>query len=152
MNGPIKCTIRARIGETDALGVVYYGNVFSYFEVARFEFLKALGFKEKELRTFFLNTYVLDARCIFESPIRALDEIEVETTLSELGQKTFKLRYLVSRKGSQEEVAKGYTVGIFVSRNGQSIPIPRWFLDKIGRLNKHPRRPSRRMAQRRGRS
>jgi acyl-CoA thioesterase FadM len=38
-----KCVVYTRIAETDALGVVYYGNVFVYFEVARHEFLKEIG-------------------------------------------------------------------------------------------------------------
>ena len=35
--------IRVRYAETDAAGVVYYGNYLTYFEVVRVELLRALG-------------------------------------------------------------------------------------------------------------
>ena len=35
--------LRVRYAETDAAGVVYYGNYLTYFEVVRVELLRALG-------------------------------------------------------------------------------------------------------------
>ncbi len=37
-------TIRVRYAETDTMGVVYYGNYLTYFEVGRVEFLRQHGF------------------------------------------------------------------------------------------------------------
>lgn len=36
-------TIRVRYEETDQMGVVYYGNYFTWFEVGRNEFFRELG-------------------------------------------------------------------------------------------------------------
>ena len=36
--------IRVRYAETDMMGYVYYGNYATYFEVARVEAIKKLGF------------------------------------------------------------------------------------------------------------
>ena len=42
MSGFTHChTIRVRYAETDAMGVVYYANYLTYFEVARVEYLRA---------------------------------------------------------------------------------------------------------------
>ena len=41
--GPFHTRMRVRYAETDAAGVVYYANYLIYFEVARVEWLRALG-------------------------------------------------------------------------------------------------------------
>jgi acyl-CoA thioester hydrolase len=41
--------IRVRYAETDQMGYVYYGNYAMYYEVARVEALRHLGFSYKEL-------------------------------------------------------------------------------------------------------
>ncbi len=41
--------LRVRYAETDQMGFVYYGNYATYFEVARVEALRALGFSYKKL-------------------------------------------------------------------------------------------------------
>ena len=49
--------IRVRYGETDRMGYVYYGNYAEYFEVARVESLRNLGFSYKKLD---FTTYVFN--------------------------------------------------------------------------------------------
>ena len=41
--------IRVRYAETDQMGYVYYGNYATYYEVARAESLRSLGFSYKLL-------------------------------------------------------------------------------------------------------
>ena len=41
--------VRVRYAETDQMGMVYYGNYATYYEVARVEALRQIGFKYKEL-------------------------------------------------------------------------------------------------------
>ena len=36
--------VRVRYGETDQMGYVYYGNYPTYYELARVEAFRALGF------------------------------------------------------------------------------------------------------------
>ena len=40
-------TFRARYGETDKMGFVYYGNYAEYFEVGRVELFRKLGISYK---------------------------------------------------------------------------------------------------------
>jgi len=44
-----KTQIRVRYAETDQMGFVYYGNYAMYFEVARVEALRAVGFSYREM-------------------------------------------------------------------------------------------------------
>ena len=42
-------TVRVRYAETDQMGVVYYANFFVWFEVARVELMRQLGFSYKKM-------------------------------------------------------------------------------------------------------
>jgi acyl-CoA thioester hydrolase len=124
-------SLRTRVKESDALGVVYYSNLFVYFEVARTEFFKSIGFSEKELRKCFMTNYILEVHCQYKSPIYLLDEIEIETEITELKEKTVRFSYKVRNKVTDKDVAEGYTIGIFVDEDKKSIKIPEWFLNKM---------------------
>jgi acyl-CoA thioesterase FadM len=53
-------TVRVRYAETDTMGVVYYGNYLTYFEVGRVEFLRQHGLPMSEVdrkRASFLFRY-----------------------------------------------------------------------------------------------
>lgn len=41
--------LRVRYGETDKMGYLYYGNYAEYFEVARVEAIRNLGFSYKDM-------------------------------------------------------------------------------------------------------
>lgn len=41
--------LRVRYAETDQMGYVYYGNYATYFEVARVETFRHIGFSYKEM-------------------------------------------------------------------------------------------------------
>ena len=43
MKSYAETTIRVRYAETDQMGVVYYGNYFTWFEVGRVELCRQLG-------------------------------------------------------------------------------------------------------------
>ena len=42
-------TLRVRYAETDRMGVVYYANYFVWFEVARADLLRTLGWTYREM-------------------------------------------------------------------------------------------------------
>ena len=42
-------TVRVRYAETDRMGVVYYANYFIWFEVARTDLLRHLGWSYREM-------------------------------------------------------------------------------------------------------
>ena len=83
------------------------------------------------MREYFLHNFIVDVQCAFKAPIYPLDEIEIETELCELNEKTLKLTYCVRNKDNGKEIAIGYTVSIFVDENKKSIKAPLWFLNKI---------------------
>ena len=54
--------VRARYGETDAAGVIYYGTFMQYFEVGKMEMYRELGL------TYQWDIPIVDTYCRYPAP------------------------------------------------------------------------------------
>jgi len=115
--------IRVRYGETDQMGVVYYANYYVWFEVARNEFFRKLGFTYKTLEREGLYLPVVESHCTYKSPARYDDLIAVQTKLVNLENATLRFDYNVINKEKGRVLAQGYTVHAFVNRRGRPTPL-----------------------------
>lgn len=76
-------TIRVYYEDTDAGGLVYYANYLKFFERARTEWLRALGFEQDQLaRRERLMFVVRSAQIEFLKPARFNDLIEVDAAIA----------------------------------------------------------------------
>ncbi len=76
--------IRVRYAETDRMGYVYYGNYAAYFEVARVEMLRSLGFSYRELEDKGVLLPVVDFKVRYVQPARYDDLLDIHTRISVL--------------------------------------------------------------------
>ena len=83
--------IRVRYSETDQMGVVYYGNYAQYFEVARVEFMRDLGFVYKELEGQGVIMPVVHYSTEYRSPAKYDDELVITTRVKAVP--TFKITF-----------------------------------------------------------
>lgn len=92
--------LRVYYEDTDAGGVVYHARYLHFFERARTEYLRQLGFSQQQLFEKHLAFVVKKIEIDYKSPARLDDLLNVETTLSELKRATmvFSQRLL---KGTQ---------------------------------------------------
>ena len=74
--------IRVRYSETDQMGIVYYGNYAQYFEVARVEFLRDLGFVYKELEDSGVIMPVVRYETDYKLPAKYDEELSIITTIN----------------------------------------------------------------------
>jgi acyl-CoA thioester hydrolase len=88
-----KSKIRIRYAETDQMGYVYYGNYAIFYEVARVEALRSLNFSYNELEKSGIMLPVLELQIKYIKPAFYDDEIEIETTLSEMPKARIKFEY-----------------------------------------------------------
>jgi acyl-CoA thioester hydrolase len=84
MNPPFILPIRVYYEDTDAGGVVYHSNYLNFFERARTEMLRDLGFEQDELRTkygviFAVRTMQID----YLRPAKFNDLLAVSATISQ---------------------------------------------------------------------
>jgi acyl-CoA thioester hydrolase len=76
--------IRVRYAETDQMNVVYYGNYAQYFEVARAESIRNLGFTYKEMEATGVIMPVVEMQTKFLRPAHYDDLLTIKTILKEL--------------------------------------------------------------------
>lgn len=73
--------VRVRYAETDKMGYVYYGNYASYFEVARVEAFRYLGFSYKELEASGVMMPVLEFKTKYIKPARYDDLLTIKVMI-----------------------------------------------------------------------
>jgi len=79
--------IRVYYADTDALGVVYHANYLRYFELARTESLRQLGFELPSLLVEYgVQFAVVHAAVKYHKPARLDDELRIETRVSGIGK------------------------------------------------------------------
>ncbi len=110
--------------DTDRLGISYYANYFVWFEAARTEYFRALGFPytECEKKGIFLPVIEAQARYIASSTYD--DELIVRTSVSQFTPSTMRFEYLVMNAANQKLLTKGYTVHVFVDREMNPCRVP----------------------------
>jgi acyl-CoA thioester hydrolase len=76
--------VRVRYAETDQMGVVYHSNFFLFFESARAESIRQLGFTYADMEKMGVIMPVIDVHCRYLRPAKYDDLLTVKTMLKEL--------------------------------------------------------------------
>lgn len=136
MQEPIHRTeCRVLYGDTDAAGVVYYGNYMRYFELGRTEYMRNLvrtSYREIEERGLVLP--VIECYARYKAPAAYDDLLVIETSINELKNVSCRFSYRIFRKEndrSQILLVKGFTVNASVDRNGKLTKFPADLLEKM---------------------
>jgi acyl-CoA thioester hydrolase len=77
-------TVRVRYAETDQMGVVYHSNYFLYFETARAESIRGLGFTYADMEKMGVIMPVVDVHCRYLRPALYDNLLTIKTVVKEL--------------------------------------------------------------------
>ena len=92
--------VRVYWEDTDAGGIVFYANYLKFFERARTEWLRSLGFGQETLRTSAGIAFVVsETRLRYRRPARLDDVIDVNVAIVHLGQASLEIAQEASRAG-----------------------------------------------------
>jgi len=117
-------SLRVRYAETDKMGVVYYANYLVWFEVARADLLRTLGWSYREMEIAGISLPVIEAQCQYLRPARYDDEIEVKTEGRMVSPVRMEFQYQVIRKADQTLAAEGRTVHAALDPSGKPCRLP----------------------------
>jgi len=117
-------SLRVRYAETDKMGVVYYANYLVWFEVARADLLRSLGWSYREMELAGISLPVIEAQCQYLRPARYDDEIEVKTEGRMLSPVRMEFQYQVIRKEDRTVAAEGKTVHAALDSSGKPCRLP----------------------------
>jgi len=93
-------TMRIYWEDTDAAGIVFYANYLKFFERARTEWLRGLGFGQEQLRSDAGIAFVVsETRLRYRRPARLDDVIDVSVAVVHLGQASLEIAQEARRAG-----------------------------------------------------
>jgi acyl-CoA thioester hydrolase len=117
--------IRVRYKDTDTMGVVYYGNYLTYFEVGRVEYLRQHGMTIAEINAK-LFMPVVEASVRYVRPARLDELLDVRCWVGERRRASFRFDYEIVNE-ADERVATGSTLHACQDPGtGKLIALPPW--------------------------
>ena len=112
---------RVRYGETDKMGVAYYGRYMDWFEMGRSDFCRAVGksFALWESEGVFLP--VVEAHCRYKSSLLYDEEIDIETSITNISKVSVTFTCKIFHAGTNKLAAEGYTKHAFIDSTGKLL-------------------------------
>lgn len=122
---------RVRYGETDRMGYAYYGNYAQYFEVARVEALRELGFTYKQLEDDGILLPVRHYDVDYLKPAYYDDVITVKTYIKDEPSAKITFDYEVFNE-AEEVITTATVVLVFIdAKTGRPCRPPKEMCDAI---------------------
>jgi acyl-CoA thioester hydrolase len=116
--------IKVRYAETDKMGVVYYANYLIWLEVARTDYLAALGIHYADLERLGFFLPVLEAHCKYIRSAKYGDTVTIATRISDIDSRGLRFEYKLSTPQTSI-LSKGYTRHVFVDKDMKPNGSPR---------------------------
>jgi acyl-CoA thioester hydrolase len=101
--------IRVRFGETDLMGIAHHSSYVSYLEVARIEWLRRRAVAYAEWSAHGVHLPVVELSVKYRAPARFDDELDVHTTLAEVGAASVRFNYSLVRAADEVLCMEGST-------------------------------------------
>lgn len=128
-NGWHRTSIRVRYKDTDRMGVVYYGNYLTFFEVGRAELMRELGFPYSRMEALGYSLVVVEAAAKYHGNVGYDSLVTVQTAVTQLKKVTIRFNYKVVSE-DEKLLVSGHTLHACVQPNQKPTRIP----DEIKRI------------------
>ena len=116
--------IRVRYAETDQMGYVYYGNYATYYEVARVESLRNLGFSYKSLEEEGILMPVTENKSKFIRPAKYDDLLTIKVMVKKFPTNRITFEYEIYNE-RKKLINLGETILAFVDKKtGRAHEVP----------------------------
>ncbi len=123
--------LRVIYGDTDRMGIVYYANYLRYFEAGRNELLRAAGVDYRALEAGGTYLPVAEAQARYRSPAYYDDQLELTTSVAQVGTSSIRIEYALRRSGDDVLVATGFTRHACVNGDGRVTRVPEFVREKL---------------------
>jgi acyl-CoA thioester hydrolase len=115
--------IRVRYKDTDRLGVVYYGNYLTFFEIGRAEFMRDLGLPYSKIEADGYSLVVTEAAARYHDNVGYDEVVTVRTKVGDLRRVRIRFDYEVVNDGHHLLVS-GHTVHACMDSSKKLARIP----------------------------
>jgi len=124
-------TIIPRYCETDQAGVVHHSVYPVWFEMGRTELLRVNGMAYKDLESAGVFFVVAELYIKYRSPARYDEELQLETSCSEVAASKVEHRYKLTRNCDGVILAEGWSTLACVSSQGKIRRIPKFMYPEL---------------------
>ena len=123
--------LRVRYAETDRMGYAYYGNYATYFEVARVEALRKMGYSYKDMEDNGIIMPVLEFAIKYFKPAYYDDELRIVSIINELP--STRLRFEHETYNAEKVLLnKAHVTLVIVNqKTGKPCHAPDYFVDAL---------------------
>ncbi|MCC6610780.1 MAG: tol-pal system-associated acyl-CoA thioesterase [Burkholderiales bacterium] len=126
--------VRVYYHHTDAGGVVYHGTYLDFFEAARIELLRALGFDLAELAEKRAAIFIVYGMHVsYRKPARLNDALEVTAEVARLGRVRIEFAQRVLR-GGEPIVSATVEAACVHPRTFRPVPLPEELRERLGSI------------------
>lgn len=137
MSFPFSTDVRVRLPETDAFGIVFHGYFFTYFDVARMDYLRNLRALDFIAPARGVTNVIAHSSADFRSPARFDDVLVVHARISGFGRTSFTFLFQVMHKGENRLVAEGKSIHVTLDpATWRPTPVPDTFRDTVSAYEK----------------
>ncbi|GAB4247170.1 MAG: thioesterase family protein [Deferrisoma sp.] len=119
----IETSYRVIYGDTDTMGVVYYGTYLRLFEIGRNEYMRARGLTYREVEERGIQLPVTEARCRYLRPARYDDLLTIATRVTQARGARVRFDYEI-RSDDGTLLAQGHTEHGAVGPRGRPVRLP----------------------------
>ncbi|WP_071396890.1 acyl-CoA thioesterase [Bacillus tuaregi] len=116
---------QVRWGETDAAGIVFYPSFYSWMDEASHHYFTEIGYPTTKLyENENIGIPLVEAKCVFKSPLYFGDQVTVESTVSKVRNKVFTINHVFLKEGKM--VAEGMEIRAWAALNPnlKAVSIP----------------------------
>ena len=117
-------SVRVRYAETDQMGVAYYANYLVWFEVARTDLLRTLGWTYREMEATGVYLPVIEAHCEYRLAARYDDDLTIRTEGRLASRVRVEFSYEIVLQASSQVAAVGRTVHAATDGEGRPRRLP----------------------------
>lgn len=124
--------VKVRYAETDQMGVVYHGNYAQYLEIARIDWLDAMGISYKKMEEEGVMLPVYELKLRFKKSAKFDDDLKIETILKGKPGVRIEFEYRISNQHG-ELLTEAETTLIFMDiEKSKPMKCPQYLLEKLG--------------------
>ena len=127
----VEVETRVRFPETDRYDTVHHSHAFTWFEMARIEYLRACGLTIGDFDAAGVFIVVRECSAKFIGPVRYDDELIVRARLVELTPIKIGFEYEIAAKDDGRLLATGTTLNVPVNASGKITKLPSHLLDAL---------------------
>lgn len=106
--------VTVRYAETDCMGVVHHATYPIWFEIARTDYIKAVGMSYAEMEKNGVMLPVTGITCKYRLPAKYDDNLLICAKITRFSPARIEFAYTVQRKGESDILAEGTSAHGFV--------------------------------------